>query len=126
MHPPLAYEYRIFLHLNQMYLANTQAYVADNSGGEPQVPNTMGANDMLYNCADSAGAQLDGMPCATFQHNFATGWLSAAPRSRHVGGVNVAFLDGRIGFLPDSVDQYVMANLVSSNDGTAVDLGQVR
>ncbi len=126
VHPPLLYEYRVFLNLNQMYLANVQPYVAFSGYGEPQTPNTMGANDMLYNCPDGAGAQMDGMPCATYQHNGISGWLSAAPRSRHTGGVNVAFLDGRIGFLLDSIDQFVLANLVSSNDGTAVDLAQVR
>jgi prepilin-type N-terminal cleavage/methylation domain-containing protein/prepilin-type processing-associated H-X9-DG protein len=126
MHPPIVNEYAVALHLNQMYLVSDLSYKAFSSYGEPQLPNTMGANDMLYNCSDQAGAQLDGMPCVTFQHNYDAGWLSAAPRSKHLGGVNVTFLDGRIGFIPDSIDQFVMANLISSNDGQNVDLSQLR
>ncbi len=51
-----------------------------------------------------------------------TAWLSVAPRSRHPGGVNVAFSDGHIGFLPDTIDEYTMAYLVSATDGQRVDL----
>ena len=82
--------------------------------------------DMLYRCADAAGAQQEGLPCMTFNATGSTAWLSAAPRSRHVGGVNVAFSDGQIGFLPDTIDEYTMAYLVSATDGQRVDLSVVR
>jgi len=126
VHPPLLREYDVYLNLNKYCSISDLPYQAYSGYGEPQLPNTLGANDMLYNCPDQAGAQLDGMPCLTYQHDYATGWLSAAPRSKHLGGVNVAFLDGRIGFVLDTIDQFVMANLVSSNDGQTVDLAQVR
>ena len=35
--------------------------------------------------------------------------MSAAPRSNHIGGVNTAFLDGHVDFLPNDVDEMVMA-----------------
>jgi prepilin-type processing-associated H-X9-DG protein len=90
--------------------------------GETQRPNNTGPEqDMLYACPDAAGSQLDGMPCAQFQPNFDWGWLSAAPRSRHQGGVYASFLDGRVVFVPDNIDEYTMAYLVSPNDGQTVD-----
>ncbi len=131
--------------LKNMYLATQLLYTPEGSDtrggglGETQLPNNQGPNnDMLYLCPDPSGAQLDGMPCTVFDGTETPdpnnpgnmisspyAYLSAAPRSRHLGGVNVAFLDGRVGFLPDTIDQLVMAYLVSSNDGQAVDISQV-
>jgi prepilin-type N-terminal cleavage/methylation domain-containing protein/prepilin-type processing-associated H-X9-DG protein len=97
------------------------------SAGETQRPNNTGPNvDMLYLCPDAAGAQFEGMPCAQFASNRSMAYLSAAPRSRHLGRVNVAFLDGHIGALPDNIDELTMAYLISSNDGQNVDMSQVR
>src|SRR5262249_28188346 len=97
------------------------------SVGETQPPNNLGPNlDMLYACPDPAGAQLEGMPCTEFQANFDFGWTSAAPRSRHLGGVCAVFLDGHVTFLPDRIDDFAMANLISANDGKAIDLSQTR
>ena len=58
------------------------------------------------------------MPCvqAPYQPGL-NGYLSAAPRSAHPGGVNAAFVDGHVVFLPDSVDEFAMAYAVSVNDG---------
>jgi prepilin-type N-terminal cleavage/methylation domain-containing protein/prepilin-type processing-associated H-X9-DG protein len=95
--------------------------------GETQRPNNLGPNvDMLYACPDSAGAQLDGMPCAVYGVPYSNTYLSAAPRSRHPGGVDVALLDGHVGFLLDNIDEMTMAYLVSSNDGQTIDISQVR
>jgi prepilin-type processing-associated H-X9-DG protein len=44
------------------------------------------------------------------------GYISAAPRSRHAGGVNTAYLDGHVDFLGDDVDPFAMANLVNIHD----------
>jgi len=89
--------------------------------GLTQVPNCQGPNiDILYKCPDAAGAQMENMPCGTW----AEGWnyyLSSAPRSQHTGGVNVVFVDGHIGFLADTVDEFAMAYMVSIDDGQAVD-----
>ena len=100
---------------------------ATYSLGFTQVPNNLGPNmDMLYRCPDAAGAQLEGMPCATFVAGSDSAYLSAAPRSRHPGGVNVVFSDGHVGFLPDTIDEMTMAYLISSNDGQTLDLSSVR
>jgi prepilin-type N-terminal cleavage/methylation domain-containing protein/prepilin-type processing-associated H-X9-DG protein len=97
------------------------------SFGETQPPNNLGPNsDMLYLCPDPVGEQLDGMPCAAYGTPFSNSYLSAAPRSRHPGGVNVVFLDGHIGFLPDTIDELTMAYLISNNDGQTVDISKVR
>jgi prepilin-type N-terminal cleavage/methylation domain-containing protein len=95
-----------------------KVYVPDYSSlGVNQPPNNQGPNfDMLYHC-DEQASQLEGMPCATYENAvFGNHWLSAAPRSRHPGGVYVAFLEGRVNFLLDEVDQVVMAYLVAIND----------
>jgi prepilin-type processing-associated H-X9-DG protein len=76
---------------------------------------------MIYKCEDQAGAQLDRMPCATWALGYPYGFLSAAPRSAHPGGVNVVFVDGHVGFLPDDVDEIAMAYLVSANDTHVID-----
>jgi len=70
--------------------------------------------DVLFGCPDPNVAQFEGMPCGDYASYH---WLSAAPRSRHPGGVNVAFVDGRCGFLADEVDENVLAYSISFNDG---------
>ena len=99
----------------------------DVSLGQTQPPNNQGVNvDMMYDCPDLANSQLEGMPCGIFSPWWfdPSHYLSAAPRSRHTGGVNVAFMDGRVGFLVDEVDEKTMAYLVSSNDHKPVNVDQ--
>ena len=104
--------------------ANRAAYVASpESLGEAQPPNNQGPNvDVLRGCAEGSTqmdtAQQLGMPCrqAPFNPGLA-GYLSAAPRSLHVGGVNAAFIDGHVTFLSDQVDEFYMAYSVSADDG---------
>ena len=89
-----------------------------------QTPNKQVGNfDMLYHCDDPADAQLDGMPCGTYSDNDGDGnhYLSAAPRSHHMGGVNCMFLDTRVTWLPNEIDPEVMAYLVSAYDGRTDD-----
>jgi prepilin-type N-terminal cleavage/methylation domain-containing protein len=100
-------------------------YVPDYSSlGVAQPPNNQGPNfDMLYDCNEQA-SQLDRMPCAIYSSSFSFNsnhWLSAAPRSQHPGGVHVAFLEGRVNFLLDEVDEIVMAYLVAINDHQTID-----
>jgi prepilin-type processing-associated H-X9-DG protein len=88
---------------------------------QTQLPNNLGPNaDMLQICPDPATAQFEGMPCLNFNNHF---YLSAAPRSRHPGGVNTVYVDGHVGFLPDNIDEYVMAYLISIADGQVVNAG---
>lgn len=89
--------------------------------GLTQRPNTVEANeDYLYACPDAAEADLDKMPCEVYTTDVG-GWLSSAPRSVHSNGVNVVYLDGSVSFLNDDIDEFIMANLVSVNDGEATD-----
>jgi prepilin-type N-terminal cleavage/methylation domain-containing protein/prepilin-type processing-associated H-X9-DG protein len=84
--------------------------------GLTQRPNNQGPNsDTLFDCPDPAAAQLEEMPCVQVPGEFF--YHSAAPRSRHPGGVHVAWVDGRSTFLGDSIDEVLMAHLVSINDG---------
>ena len=95
------------------------------SKGLTQRPNNQGPNmDMLYHCADIAGAQLQGMPCGTWRANTESDYQSAAPRSQHPGGVNTFFLDGHVRFLPDNIDETVMAYTISINDGQVVNIDE--
>jgi prepilin-type N-terminal cleavage/methylation domain-containing protein/prepilin-type processing-associated H-X9-DG protein len=97
---------------------STSYTASPDSAGFAQPPNNRGWNlDVLRRCPDPAQAQLLGMQCGA-----GLGWISSAPRSQHLGGVNIAMLDGSVSFLTDDVDDYVMAYLVSINDGQSVSL----
>jgi prepilin-type processing-associated H-X9-DG protein len=90
------------------------------SVGYSQPPNGR-LPDVLYECPDSADAQLERMPCYEFAK---VSYMSAAPRSNHLGGVNAAYLDGHVEFLPDDIDEMTMALLISTNDsGPAIVYG---
>ena len=82
--------------------------------------------DVLYHCPDDyfAEAQLDDMPCGQWAASGSWHFLSAAPRSRHPGGVMVAFAGGNVQFLVEDVDEVVMAYMISINDRHAVDFSQ--
>jgi prepilin-type processing-associated H-X9-DG protein len=89
--------------------------------GMTQSPNSTGPNvDMLYECPDPAGSQLARMPCGEWSPTGPSRYLSAATRSHHPGGVNSLFVDGHVGFLPDGVDEILMAYLISITDGNPV------
>ncbi|QDU25576.1 Type II secretion system protein G precursor [Anatilimnocola aggregata] len=88
--------------------------------GQTQRPNNQGSNlDMLYNCPDPAEAQLRKMPCSTYGPG-SFQYLSAAPRSHHPAGVNVAYADGHVSILADDVDEFLMARLISVEDGEVI------
>ena len=95
---------------------------------QTQLPNTLGPNrDILLRCDQDtlAEAQLDGMPCERWQWPLGmSGYISAAPRSNHVGGVNMALLDGHVGFLSNDVDPLTLAYLVDIRDSQVADNGQ--
>jgi prepilin-type processing-associated H-X9-DG protein len=88
---------------------------------QTQTPNTRGPNqDVLLNCEDdhAAEAQMSGMPCLTWKWPLGlVGYISAAPRSNHLGGVNVAYLDAHIDFMTDSVDPETLAYRIDIRDG---------
>jgi prepilin-type processing-associated H-X9-DG protein len=96
---------------------------ASISFGLTQLPNCQGPNtDMLYKCPDIVGAQMERMPCAEWTEQWGYfHYLSAAPRSNHPDGVNAVFLDGSVHFLPNTIDEKVMAYLISANDNEPVD-----
>lgn len=90
-----------------------------------QRPNHLGPNvDMIYDCPRPESAQLEGQPCGTFEMGTNSGYHSAAPRSYHAGGVNVALMDGSVTFVPNDVDPIAMAFLVSVDDGQAQSIQQ--
>ena len=71
--------------------------------------------DQIMACTDEAYAISQGMACRRRESVY------GIPRSRHPGGVHASTLDGRVGFLTDSVDPYIYAYLVSVNDRRAID-----
>ncbi len=82
---------------------------------DPQSPNSISAtnDDKLRVCPEPNVAQIEKMPCSVEPN--AT-FITAAPRSLHVGGVNAAHVDGSVFFLGDEVDIYLMARMISIND----------
>ena len=102
------------------------AYAASpDSVGKTQPPNCQGPNrDTISRCKrDGAlygAAEAAAMPCVTSSlPPGLDGYMSAAPRSIHPGGVNGANLDGHVKFLADGIDDFVMAYLVSIDDGAS-------
>lgn len=85
---------------------------SEGSLGLTQVPNGP-QPDVLYSCIDSSDAQLEGMPC----NNHHVFYISSAPRSLHLGGVNAAFADGHVAFLPNAVDEYALNYMITIDDG---------
>jgi prepilin-type N-terminal cleavage/methylation domain-containing protein/prepilin-type processing-associated H-X9-DG protein len=92
-----------------------------DSLGKSQPPNCQGINkDTTEECTKVAGlealSEQSAMPCnpRTLDPGV-RGYVSAAPRSLHQGGVNAGFLDGHVSFLPNDVDEVVMALEVSAS-----------
>jgi prepilin-type N-terminal cleavage/methylation domain-containing protein len=87
----------------------------------PATPaNTYQNDDKLRECPDPSGADLEQMSCST-QPN-AT-FIVAGPRSMHPGGVYGANVDGSVTFLVNEIDEYLLARMVSINDGQTMTEG---
>lgn len=108
------------------YATTNRAPFRANPGsiGKTQRPNNQGVNvDALKLCNESAAehrrlAAEAQMPCGLQESVIGVnGYMSAAPRSLHPGGVNGAYLDGRVEFILNEVDEFAMAYAVSSIDG---------
>jgi prepilin-type N-terminal cleavage/methylation domain-containing protein/prepilin-type processing-associated H-X9-DG protein len=126
MHPVLASGDPNGTGVGDEYLVQTHAvYIASSESiDEAQPPNNQGPNgDVFSGClAVQSASAAAGMPCIQPAASKFVGLyahLSAAPRSNHPGGVNAAFLDGHVTFLPNEIDEFVMAYAVSVNDGQA-------
>jgi prepilin-type processing-associated H-X9-DG protein/prepilin-type N-terminal cleavage/methylation domain-containing protein len=91
------------------FLANPSAAALAQSS----MPNTRTVQDGIRGCPDPAGAMLERMPCFSTPN-------SAAPRSRHAGGVQVVFLDGHVSFIRNDIAHVTFGHLISINDGQTV------
>lgn len=88
--------------------------------GSAQTPNRQHTwGDRLYRCSDPVGALIMKTPCSVGAY---TDFLSAAPRSRHPGGVNSVFADGHVAFVPNTIDSIAMAYIISIDDGNPVSI----
>jgi prepilin-type processing-associated H-X9-DG protein len=94
---------------------------------QAQMPNTTGPNeDVLLGCPPDmlADAQLQRMPCIKWIWSLGlSGYISAAPRSNHVGGVNASFLDGHVDFIRDEIDPFTLTYMIDIRDGKTYDYG---
>ncbi len=94
----------------------TEAYIPfENTSIDAMTPNSRptGNSDRLKECPEPNVADLEIMPCSPDNGT----WTGGAPRSRHNGGVNSAKVDGSVEFLDDNIDKFVMARMISINDG---------
>ncbi len=85
--------------------------------GQTQLPNGR-LPDVLYECPDPVGEQVEAMPCTDAE---SARYISAAPRSSHVGGVNAGYLDGSVRFLAETVDEIAMAYQICISDDQNTD-----
>lgn len=83
--------------------------------GLTQPPNSP-QPDVLYACGNVTAEVIERMPCTVWAGKIVASYISAAPRSLHPGGVNAAFLDGHVAFLPDNVDELSMLYMIRLND----------
>ncbi|QDU89221.1 hypothetical protein Pla175_26080 [Pirellulimonas nuda] len=73
--------------------------------------------DAIDRCDLPEEALFEGLPCSGDGREGSLGFQSAAPRSAHPGGVNVAYLDGHVDFAGDDIDALAMTYLVYVRDG---------
>lgn len=87
---------------------------------QSQTPNHLGPNsDVLVECSEEvlAEAQLARMPCTQWRWPLGlSGYISAAPRSMHPGGVYANYLDGHVRFLTDDIDPIAMSLEIGIHD----------
>jgi prepilin-type N-terminal cleavage/methylation domain-containing protein len=89
-------------------------YGGTNPGLPPNTESSWGNRDWIRECPEFEEADLIGMPCNKDGQTPVRS--SAAPRSSHVGGVNASHIDASVEFVSNSIDQFLMARLVSIND----------
>jgi prepilin-type N-terminal cleavage/methylation domain-containing protein/prepilin-type processing-associated H-X9-DG protein len=117
------------MHHDVVLAGRYERYLSDTHFAyQTQTPNTRGPNyDTLVTCPEEglAEAQLTNMPCGKWigvnadPDSNVVGWAgfqSAAPRSMHAGGVNMAFLDGHVEFWGDDVEPLRMSFAVGIQD----------
>jgi hypothetical protein len=94
-----------------------QPYVPIQYPGVDALPPNSGPGstnqDYIRECRDASASDLELMPCHPQSPTRAT----AAPRSLHVGGVNACRIDGSGTWLANEIDLFLMARMVSINDG---------
>jgi prepilin-type N-terminal cleavage/methylation domain-containing protein len=98
-------------------LSRNQPYIPCDVGTDALPPNSgpaLNNDDRLIECPDQNSADLELMPCTKRTNDT---WISAAPRSQHVGGVNAAHADGSVVWLQNDIDLFLMARMVSINEG---------
>ena len=97
-------------------------YVPSRRSSFSPTPNSQSKNsvvDQINPCSRPVDSLEAGIPC-TRHNGYGTGFTAAAPRSLHGGGVNMAYVDGRVVFVTDDIDFVLYGNLVSSNNGRPV------
>lgn len=120
-----------YLDVTKLHLSQTPNHVDPEALREDFTRGAIG--DVTIRCPPGQGSPerlrlaREGMPCATWIGRDAgitsnlvglAGYLSAAPRSQHPGGINAAFLDGHVIFLSDDVDPVAMALMIDIRDQT--------
>ncbi len=98
----------------------TQQYspAQQNAGGDDstKLPNLVANTnsgllpELLRTCPPDA--RYEGFGCIS---SSTSGY--AAPRSNHPGGVNSAYVDGSVQWMPDDIDPHLMARFICINDG---------
>jgi prepilin-type N-terminal cleavage/methylation domain-containing protein/prepilin-type processing-associated H-X9-DG protein len=78
----------------------------------PNSPPTANNSDYIRDCPELNAANFDFMPCHVQSPTRST----AAPRSLHAGGVNIAYIDGSVDWLAEDIEHHLMARMVSIND----------
>ena len=100
--------------LDKIYRARTNQQLDNIS-----TPNNFYVDSIRF-CQSPPLAALEEMPCTRYEGYLRGGLSWGAARSLHDGGVNSAFVDGRVRFVTNEVDAVFYANVVSTNNGRPV------
>jgi prepilin-type N-terminal cleavage/methylation domain-containing protein/prepilin-type processing-associated H-X9-DG protein len=96
-------------------------YTANDPGLPPNTTATWANRDYIRECPSTGNPDVENMSCIKETDTR----QAASSKSRHPGGVNVSHVDGSVEFIVDEIDQYLMARMVSINDGQGYAEGEL-
>ena len=93
-------------------------YIGSFAYTHDDTPNTS-FGDSLSTFSYDRCTEYDRMPC---DDSAGSSWTQAhcAARSNHPGGVNVAFADGHVTFIPDTINLQIWQWMGSIRDGNSI------
>ena len=94
-------------------------YTPDPLWSDSATPNALDYADLVIGLSSAEHGRMPGRGLSQ-----GGGFLGAAARSRHIGGVFVSAVDGQVGFMSNDIDSITLAYLVHTRDGQDTDFDE--